>query len=263
MIGGNLEISTVVGCKMRCNYCPQTVHVNNYSKNNSLFKLPFEDFKKCISTIPTSVDIVFAGMAEPWMNEDCTSMIEYAYEKGHTISVFTTCFGMTHEDIERLKNIQYKHFCFHLPDGDGVMNLNVTDEYVSVVVDAVKKITNHNLTCIGNLHPKLKEVLGHVPDSSIGLYSRAGNLKGFNVPRKTGKIFCSVCTEHLNHNVLLPNGDVLLCCMDYSNDHVIGNLNEITYADLFHTDEYKRITAGLSDESINILCRTCEISKNV
>ena len=37
------------------------------------------------------------------------------------------------------------------------------------------------------------------------------------------------CVEHLYHNVLLPNGDVSLCCMDYGLDHVIGNLNTQSY----------------------------------
>ena len=44
------------------------------------------------------------------------------------------------------------------------------------------------------------------------------------VGRKTGRIICK--TNSLNYNVLIPNGDVQLCCMDYGLDAKIGNLLE-------------------------------------
>jgi radical SAM protein with 4Fe4S-binding SPASM domain len=59
-------------------------------------------------------------------------------------------------------------------------------------------------------------------------------------------------------NVLLPNGDVQLCCMDYGLEHKIGNLLTMSYNDLFTSDEYRRIESGLEDDSIDILCRTCK-----
>jgi len=30
--------------------------------------------------------------------------------------------------------------------------------------------------------------------------------------------------DRIFRNVLLPNGDVVLCCMDYGLDHILGNL---------------------------------------
>lgn len=33
-------------------------------------------------------------------------------------------------------------------------------------------------------------------------------------------------TPFYDHNVLLPNGDLVICCMDYSIKHKIGNLIE-------------------------------------
>ena len=37
------------------------------------------------------------------------------------------------------------------------------------------------------------------------------------------------CLEKLYHNVVLPNGDVSLCCMDYGLKHIIGNIFEQSY----------------------------------
>jgi len=46
---------------------------------------------------------------------------------------------------------------------------------------------------------------------------------------------------------LLPNGDISLCCMDYSLDHILGNL---------FTQEYDEIMPDL--ETPFELCQHCE-----
>ncbi len=258
---GNMEISTVVGCKMQCSYCPQKSHMENYSKKSSQFSMTLEDFRWFISTIPIDVDIVMAGMAEPFLNKDCMEMIKHAYLKGHRISVYTTGYGITMDDIKELGKIEFNHFCLHFPDADGLMNIRITPEYLEVL-KALLPIKKNEM-CIGKLHPAVREAIGFdVNDGSKSLYSRGGNLKDMMIPRKEGKLHCSSCTDALNHNVLMPNGDVLLCCMDYDQKHVIGNLNNMPYSSIFESEEYKRVKQGLAgDESIDILCRTCEISK--
>ena len=40
------------------------------------------------------------------------------------------------------------------------------------------------------------------------------------------------CVENLYHNVLMPNGDVSLCCMDYGLDNIIGNLDNQSYEEV-------------------------------
>ncbi|MER9007171.1 SPASM domain-containing protein [Mesorhizobium sp. M0862] len=40
-------------------------------------------------------------------------------------------------------------------------------------------------------------------------------------------------TSRQYRNVLLPNGDVTLCCTDFERRHVLGNLLRDEYADLF------------------------------
>ena len=47
------------------------------------------------------------------------------------------------------------------------------------------------------------------------------------VGKRTGKIICK--TNSLKHNVLIPNGDVHLCCMDYGLESNGGNLLENDY----------------------------------
>lgn len=59
---------------------------------------------------------------------------------------------------------------------------------------------------------------------------------------------------------MLPNGDVVLCCMDYNLKHVIGNLLTQTYKQVMEGEKLAEIikineTDGFSKCSI---CKACE-----
>jgi hypothetical protein len=94
------------------------------------------------------------------------------------------------------------------------------------------------------------------------MLSRAGNIEEkTDVPtpaKLKGPIRCRSSGDSLNHNVLLPNGDVLLCCMDYGMRHILGNLISSDYASLFNSEKFNRLQKGLNDDSFDILCRCCE-----
>lgn len=64
----------------------------------------------------------------------------------------------------------------------------------------------------------------------------------------------------MNHNILFPNGEVALCCMDYGMQHIIGNLKDDQYYDLFRSEEYNKVVLGQQKYS-DVLCRTCEYSE--
>ena len=67
--------------------------------------------------------IDFSGMAEPWLNKDCTKMVLYAHEKGFPIAIYTTLVGMTDEDFDAIKDIPVEEFVLHIPD-DKVMHIS-------------------------------------------------------------------------------------------------------------------------------------------
>ena len=261
----NLEISTVVGCRMACDYCPQAIHVKNYRGRAGARVMTLELFRACLAKVPTDVEIVFAGMAEPWLAPDATAMVLHAHQKGHQVSVFTTCSGMTLDDLRQIRDIPFRLFCLHVPDADGRMTLKITPEYLEVLGACIREMPQHNFSLIGRIHPEVAHLVDQpLVDWSSGLYSRAGNLEAFKIPRKTGKLRCSACGPKIDHNVLLANGDVALCCMTYDLKHILGNLLVDTYEDLFRSPAYQTVMAGLGgDEALDIACRTCELSEEV
>ncbi len=256
-----LEVSTVVGCRMGCSVCPQATHVRSYAGRGDRH-MTLATFQRCLATVPRRVEVMFAGMAEPWLNRDATSMVEHASSLGHPISLYSTLVGMTQDDVVRLSRVTMRtSLCVHLPDAAGDMHLDVDDAYLATLRSVVATLPHH-FVLFGALHPRVRAVLGHdVRDDTAGTFSRAGNLVERRIPRKTGALACSACGPKIDHNVLLPSGDVALCCQVYDLKHVIGNLTTMTYDELFTSEAYATVMRGLAgDESVDLACRTCELA---
>lgn len=104
--------------------------------------------------------------------------------------------------------------------------------------------------------PALFQFVGHSRAGSLTQIEKVGAL----LPPKNDFALGCASTPVYDHNVVLPNGDVVLCCMDYSLKHVIGNLLRSEYQDLFTSPEMQRIyqenrKTGFSEQTI---CRSCE-----
>ena len=122
-------------------------------------------------------------------------------------------------------------------------------------------IHNCDFMTMGTL-PKQVEKMISKRISPTKMVSRAGNLRsqsGIKIPsRLMGVIRCRSCGELFNHNVLLPNGDVVLCCYDFGLQHILGNLIKSDYDSLFTGETFQELQKGLNDDSVELLCRHCE-----
>jgi len=260
-----MEITTRIGCKNNCAYCPQAKLIKAYQKRGGDFIMSLETFKKCIDKLPQGVVIEFSGMSEPWLNPDCTEMILYAHNKGHRIRVFTTLIGLDLDNFEKIRHIPFENFWIHLPcDGDSE-NINVNDAYLEVLLEVYNFLeenkdkinVSYHIRGAGP-HPKIKELLGNkIEKRAIG--SRANNLDEDivkNSKKRLGKIGCK---RYFQQNVLLPNGDVILCCMDYGMEHILGNLLHQNYYDILSGDEIKNIHQAVNSFSDQSICRYCDM----
>lgn len=262
-----LEITTSVpkkGCVVNCNFCPQNTLVGNY---NGPRELTLSNFKSLLNKIPVDIRIIFSGLVEPWLNKDCTNMLLYAYERGHDISVFTTGIGMTIKDFQKIKHIPFfgdpnGGFVLHVPDNAYNAKHPITSKYINLLeyINSIKhEISNFEVMSMGPIHDSIEYIFKD--DYRIyHMHTRANNLtKEFDIkPELYGYPFTSLidhgtanvtcnCREKLYHNVLLPNGDVSLCCMDYSLKYILGNL---------YTDNYNDILP--ENNTPFEICRYCE-----
>lgn len=246
---GRLEITTHIGCPMDCLDCPQGLLRSKYMGKRDL---DLEDYKRVIDKVPPRTRIDFSGMCEPFTNKHCADMILYAAEKGFPLALYTTLQGATLEDYERLKDVRYEVVTIHLPDMDGRSYFNITDEYLEVL----SKWECHNYSCHGRIDNR---VLPYLKQRNLITYmhDRAGNVEGrpHKLVDSDHRIWCATSGRAMDHNVLLPDGTVLMCCMDYGMTGVFGNLFEQSYDEVINSDTAKLMRMKLDGgESI---CRHC------
>jgi len=263
-------ISTGIGCGVLCSYCPQATVGKAYKSRNGDSRMSLQTFKTCIDKLPSDVSLHFNGFYEPFLNRECTDMMLYAESRGFRIRVSTTVMGLELSDVERFKHIPFTKFAVHLPDNKDLTKIKVDDRYLNVlealIDSSISKIGYHvhdGAKGPEEVHIEAARLLtsrGIIPENRWVL-TRAGNIEiDGKATRKRLEGELVMCSR-LYNNVLLPNGDVALCCMDWSLKHLLGNLFDSDYENLFEGDEFKKVLRGYTDDRIDILCRHCEIAK--
>lgn len=246
---GRLEITTHIGCPINCVDCPQALLRSRYSGKRDL---DFDDFKRAIDKVPAGTRIDFSGMCEPFVNPRCTDMILYAADAGFPLALYTTLQGSTEDDYERLKDVRFEVVTIHLPDQDGRSHFKITDEYLELL----RKWDCHNYSCHGMIDDTVRPFL-RCRNLITFMHDRAGNVdcRPHRDVDTESKVICVTSGRAMDHNVLLPNGEVLMCCMDYGMTGVFGNLFEQDYDAVVYSDAACAMRDTLTKgESI---CRHC------
>lgn len=270
-----IEITTQIGCRIHCKYCPQRVLLERYyvkDKNRESF-MTIETFRKCISHIPDEATILFSGMVEPLHNSLCVDMIRLALEKGHKVDLYSTFSEISLNETKKIAQLPLGFVGLHVADNRKFANIVTDDEYyhkIAYLINAKKKDgTPFVSVCNSQTEPdeRVAAICEGKYEILTTMLDRAGNLQDENLYSKQtlhGKISCSLCGQKLNHNILLPDGTLLLCCMDYGMKHVLGNLKMQSYEEIMKGEEIERIRKGISgDETEDILCRNCSCANLV
>lgn len=266
-----LEITTKAGCAVNCKYCPQSIFLEKYYENdkNRISMMSVDTFQKCVEKLPREANLLFSGLAEPFLNPECMEMIKLGIEMGRVVDVYTTLMGLTIEKVKELVKLPINYFILHVADRLGYAKIDTSEEYyemLKVIADS-KKSWGGAMPFCNRCHaqaepdPKVEELFLGKVDIVWDLMDRAGNLKGDGLITKKqekGRLNCSDCGEALNKNILLPDGTVLLCCMDFGMKHVLGNLLTQSYEEICNGKELTTIKEGMNgNEKIDILCRRC------
>lgn len=257
-----LEVTTVVGCVVACKYCPQQTFAAIQRGVTDQSSMRLDIFEKCLATVPLDVDISFSGYTEPFLNPLCTRMIIHAHNKGHRLRIFTTLVGMKPQQLDIIMSTCPKLFVVHLfDDGEHMAGRFVNATYLSMLrwlvnIDAPWL----RFLAFGTVHRDIRSIVpGDRIVTSRPLISRAGSVRPDIVLQPDARLGPIMCTEKRQYrNVLLPNGDVTLCCMDYHRRHVLGNLTVDNYAELHEGSHFQTVLRRMAGEDGELICRRCE-----
>jgi len=229
-----LEITTKIGCKNLCDYCPQDKIVKAYSGKRLM---SFEDFVAIMKNVPKNVRIDFSGFSEAFLNSESSRMMRHAIEEGYRVNLYTTFVGFNENDIKALNGLKFSEVVSHKFDSKN-FNQEEFDKQTKLFEDNIQKV-DRTAIVDGDGVNTMK-------------VSRGGSV--FFVHRKIGAFHCYLCGKEFHNNVVLPNGDAYICCMDYGLEHKIGNLFETNFNEL-----NRQSLVDLSNqENSDIVCRKCE-----
>ena len=278
LLGPSIELTTMIGCPLKCTFCPQDNLKSKYGKKDKYLSL--KNLIQILNKIPKNTRIDFSGMAEPWANPNCTEMLEKVLTSGFNIAIYTTLYGM--DDYEKVKNIleqfsaQIEAVVLHLPDANSNMR---GWKYSDKWINALKTIASADIACgiqamtmdgSGRVHPVLESIVGKL-DAWTG-HTRADSLNTQQIkeqairksPLNDFSLTCA-SSPFYDRNVLLPNCDLVLCCMDYNLKHIIGNLLTQSYIEIFQSSKLQDIIK--TNEKLGFtkcsICKSCDNVKPI
>lgn len=270
-----LEITAKIGCKIQCKYCPQNVLYRSYFEGNPYRckEMSMDDYRKCLGHIPKETVITFAGFVEPFLHPYGVEMIKYAYEEGHPVELYTTFVGLTKSQFDMIKHIPFREVVLHTPDKKQYATIPITEEYSKILDEALdlKKANGNPFVDSANCQSEPSEEFLKIARGRIGVESalidRAGTLGDNDLKHSNYKYGSIVCNRSCkqNHWVLLPDGTVTLCCMDFGLKHQLGNLIDSEYHEIINGDAYRTLRLQMSNpfKGVDILCRKCTSSREI
>jgi len=275
--GPVMELTTMIGCPLMCTFCPQDNLRTQYGTATKY--MTQRDLTTMLVKIPRDTRVDFSGMSEPWANPECTSMLEEVLYMGFKVAIYTTLYGMTPDHARKVKQVLETHpnqvevVMLHLPDANKNMKgWKYSDEWM----ETFKIFTSIQVPCgmgamtmdrSGVVDETLRPYVGQLP-GWVG-HTRADSLdveqiKGQVISITPHNEFSLTCrsTPFYDRNVLLPDGSVVLCCMDYNLTHVLGNLLTQTYDEIMQGKPLLDLIA-LNEAPEFSKCSICKSCENV
>ncbi len=266
-----LEVTTVIGCKVNCKFCPQNVLMNAYFKKDKKRKsiMSVDDFRVILNHTPSNCGIMFAGMSEPFLNPDCIDLIRIACDAKRNVRLYTTLEGATDKDIETIVNLPLQFVGLHIADKKKYAHITVSDQYYDFVETLLNARKQNGTTFVDDVTAQAE------PDEKImglckgkfeiitSVQDRAGNLDGDEVEKRdyrltNEKFTCCYCGPEINNHVVMPDGTLVLCQMDYGMKYVMGNLLENTFDELRQGEVMRNVLeAARGNHTCEVLCDTC------
>lgn len=282
----SIEITTNVGCTLACKFCPQD-KISKIYKSGPERMMTFEDFKIILSKIPKNVRIDFSGYSEPFLNPLAIKFVQHTASLGYQQSIYTTLTGVSYESASILLQLldarKITKLVVHLPDAHNnmpgfkfdndylvclknllkskyvsCMTMSKTNEIPNDIINYIKKESPRNIFKKLPINSQQKGFVGWRRGNSLDT-SKIDTQYLLPIVRWSKPISCA-SSPFYNSNVVMPNGNVHLCCMDYGGRHILGNLLNNEYINIFKSQEMQKIIViNMQDKfSEETICRKCE-----
>jgi radical SAM protein with 4Fe4S-binding SPASM domain len=163
--------------------------------------------------------------------------------------------GGNPEDLEAIRiNSKWDVIFKNIKDFDRIRK----EKGSNVKMSAISILPDDKPLNLKWMHPQFQEAYKILDWYELRRFHNwAGEISEVGTKKKKHKIGCTLLMEQM---VILPNGDVTICCNDLNSKSVIGNIMETSFIDVYKSK--KRVTflkLHLQGKKDKIpLCRDCE-----
>lgn len=226
----HLEFTLTAACALGCPYCPQGAYTRAYRSRPGPRTMTVDNYKRMLANVgDTTRNIDFSGYTEPLHNPHWHELFRHTLDQGYRVTLFSTLAGASCDDLDRLSRLEISHIYVHLLD-----HSSQPDRLAFFIERCREHDRDMLFIYFDEDGQKIAAAFKHqVHCERWTAHSRAGLVE---IGRRylPGAVNC--CEQRDFCSVVLPNGDVHVCCMDFALQHRIGNLlvsplSEIHYSD--------------------------------
>lgn len=273
-----LNITATAKCKANCIYCPQ-----EQFQSAMAGRPPYLSKEEFASLLPNLADtrfeaFSFGGFSEPFENPDIVALLALAAEQSFVerVSVYSNGESLTPDIVSSMQGIALSRVdisCHGFdPDAYRRTRRSLSSETVRDNVGFLLRNRNNIAELVISITGPFGstesiaelETLCQRFDARLerrDLHSRAGLLRIGRVrePIPSGPFRCA--KFDFGKPVLLPGGDLSLCCQDFALEDIIGNLHQQSFGDIMTNSPRLRYVLDVArgrEEDPSLRCYQCQ-----
>ncbi len=273
-----VSLETMTACNQKCYFCPVSIAPR---EDESMPPELFDSIVNQLTTFRRTLEGVFLqSYNEPTIDRRFVDFCGRLFEAGLPVAVLSNGSGLTQTKVDALlERGRLRYLCInlstldrhryasdrgedHLPvvlkNLDYFKSLPVADQMRIVVLGEGDETHRGDFEAIRERFAgsRFEVEMHHAQD-------RAGWLEvGMKAMEKKRNLAgCDLIgSRPLQHLHITPKGTCILCCQDYDERYVIGDLRESSIVDVLESDEMaklRRWAYGVEEAPDDFICRTC------
>jgi MoaA/NifB/PqqE/SkfB family radical SAM enzyme len=276
-----VSLETSIACNQKCYFCPVSIAPrDDYNMPDELFHRLVNE----LTTFPTLEAVFLQSYNEPTVDRRFVELCQALFAKGLPVAVLSNGSGFTPAKTDAISaGGPLRYLCINLSTLDraryekdrGADHLNVVlrnldymkdrhvaDEMKIVVLGRGDDEHQGDLDAIRERFAGTRfTVEGHV------VMDRAGWLDvGIKAKDREKRLAgCdNVGSRPIQHLHITPHGKCVLCCEDYDENYVVGDLTQHSIAEVLAGDELakmRRWIYGIEEAPDDFMCRDCVFAR--
>jgi len=273
-----VSLETMTTCNQKCYFCPVSIAPR---EDESMPDELFASIVNQLTTYRSTIEGVFLqSYNEPTLDRRFVEYVSALFAAGLPVAVLSNGSGLTPKKADALMAAgTLRYLCINLSTLDherykaerGEDHLNVVLRNLDHIRD--KKIAEQmRIVVLGEMTDAHRADFEAIRERFAGsrfeielaqAQDRAGWLD-VGIKTMTPKQKLAGCdligSRPIQHLHITPRGACILCCQDYDENYVVGDLRNSTIGEVLASDamaKMRRWTYGVEEAPDDFICRTC------